>query len=141
MIEGHIAYIGDKMAISLGKKSRQEMAGMLARIQQKTPGFTASPRFLAFQKSLSPKARGFETYSTLDLSHAVVNLIPMSKAKNDLTNYLNTFPPQRTVINTYQEVLPGQLHSVLRIPDEQLRYVYTILNAAIMMAPEPPAAK
>jgi len=138
---GRIGYLNDKMLVSFGKNSTAEMEGMLARIRLKTPGYTASPRFQTFKKLLPPKVRGFETFSTLDLSHTAANLIPDSKEKKDLNGYLSTFPSQRTVINTYQEMQPGQLHVVLRMPDEQLRYIYTLLKTAIMMAPAKPAAK
>ena len=135
IFETRVAYLGDKMLCAVGDTSKQQIEGMLTRIREKTPGYTASPRFQTLKTTFSPKVRGFETWATLDLTHTVVSLIPGGNGNADMKKFLAIFPPQHTAISSNQEIQNGHLHSVLRVPDEQLRYLYTLLNAAISLAP------
>lgn len=129
-IEGRIAYVGDKMLVVASNAAREEMTALLARVKMGKAGFAASARFKALQGNLPTGARGYASFSTVDLSRTAIMLFAKDKEKTDALKWLSTLPPQRTVISTYQEVRDGRLHSEVRIPTEQRDFLYQLLKMA-----------
>ncbi len=138
-IDCRVAYVGDKMLLTMGTDSKQALVGMLTRLHDHTAGFTGTPRFLALKNTLPAKIHGFDLCATQDLLNVMVGLIPDETGKKEAQTFLNKFPAQTTLISNYQELKAGNIHSVLRLPDEQLRYLTSLINTAIQMAPVQPA--
>lgn len=139
-IECRFAYLDDKMCVVLGNDGKVQMTGLIDRIKQKKAVFTTSPRFTAFKATLPEGTRGFETYSSLDLARVAVNLFAQGKDKTDGLKWLSIFPPQRSYISTAQEVQDGLVRGEVRLPAEQLNYIFTLLKAAKEMKSTKPAA-
>jgi hypothetical protein len=134
--EVRVAYVADKMMVTAGVAGKKEMEAVLVRVRDHGAGFTATPRFQAFKAALPAKARGFDVFSLQDTLSTVANLVPAGANKKDFVDFLKIFPRQQTFVSTYQEVQDGMLHTVMRMPDEHLQYVSSLVKAAIMKMPE-----
>ncbi|MHB9130147.1 MAG: hypothetical protein ACYDBB_03530 [Armatimonadota bacterium] len=128
--EGRVAYLDDKMLFTLGAGSKAEMNALIKRILLRQVAFTASDRFKTLKASLPEKTQGFACYATLDLCRALVNTLVPEGQRGDAQRFIGIFPPQSTVISMYQEFDNGQLHGELRIPDEQMRFLFSLMKAA-----------
>lgn len=124
-----IAYLNDKMLLTFGGDSKAQMEALLARIKNKTPGFTTSARFRAMKTILPEQLHGFEAYSTLDLARAGVNTFAPEDKRTEALKLLSIFPPQQLPLTTYQELQGGLVHGEIRLPGKQLDFAYTLLKS------------
>ena len=135
VIECHIGYLPQKMLVTVGAGSREQMAALIARIQQGQAGFTGSKRFLALKAKLPANVRGFESFATLDLCRVCVNLFETDEAKKiEGLKYLNVLPSPRTVVSSAQECRDGRLYETVTIPGEQLDF-FASLGKMFLMLP------
>jgi len=140
-LEGRVAYLGDKMLVTLGYASNQEMAALIKRIRQ--PGadsFTAGADYRTLKQNIAEKAGGFESIALRDLSMVVTSWLPPDQRGN-ARKFIALFPPQGPSITTCQEMLPGCLHGTVCIPGGQLDFLYSAVKAAKTMWMTPPAVK
>lgn len=125
--DARIAYLNNLMLIAVGPAGKQHLTGMLARVKSGQAGFTASQRYTKLKETLPATARGFESISTIDLCKVFIGQFP-EKQRKDALMFLSLFPPQRTVISSYQEIKDGTLRGEVRIPQEQMQFVYSLLR-------------
>lgn len=132
-IECYLACMSDKMLFTAGPGSKEEMQALIGRIKSGKTGFTSSKRFATLKAGLPDNIRGFESYATLDLCRAGINLVPLSlQEKNDALKWMSIFPAHRTVISTHSEAIDGRLHSEFIVPGEQLDFFSSLAKAAFL---------
>lgn len=129
-MECRVAYLDDKMLFTLGADGGKQMGALIRRIRLGEPGFTAGARYQTMKGILADKARGFESYSPLDLCKVGISWMPAGKEKDDAMRFMSVFPPQTTTITTCQEVRDGLVHGEIILPGEQLNFFYSLLQAA-----------
>jgi hypothetical protein len=131
-IEAHIGYFADKMVFTAGEGSREQMVGIISRIQTGKPGFTSGKRFAALRTGLPMDVRGFETLDLPDLCRAGINLVPIAR-EDKITGLrmLGIFPAPTGVISTYQTVSDGRLLGEVRVPAGQLDFVSSMIKALL----------
>ncbi|MHB0938830.1 MAG: hypothetical protein ACYDCO_22070 [Armatimonadota bacterium] len=137
-LDGRVAYLGDKMLVTLGYGSTPQMAALIKRVRQPdNAGFTASRSYESLKGSIAEKSVGFESITLRDLSMVVTSWFPPNQRKEAMM-FLAMFPPQNTPITTFQEIKDGRLHGGITIPGGQLDFLYSLVKAAqTMRTPAP----
>ncbi|HOF89016.1 MAG TPA: hypothetical protein PLZ36_13080, partial [Armatimonadota bacterium] len=128
VIEARFAYVGQRMLVTLGGGGTEQMTALIDRVQNKKAVYTATARFKALETVVPPTARAFETYALLDMINMGISFMPEGQAKADIMQKLAAYGTHQTVISTYQEVKDGALHGELRIPGEQMKFLFTLIN-------------
>jgi hypothetical protein len=128
-LEWRIAYVDDKMLFTLGKDGQNEMITLVDRVQNQTPGFTASARFKALKGNAFPAApQSFYYLAPGDLVRTIGAILPdLGDAKSEavqLQQIITCLPPQRTAMYSYGEIKDGMIYSDTRVPLEQLDLFY-----------------
>ena len=137
-LDGRVAYLGDKMLVTLGSESSREMATLIKRVRQPdTTGFTSSRSYQALKGSIAEKSTGFESIVLRDLCMVAVTWFPPNQRK-EAGMFLSMFPPQNPPITTFQEITDGRLHGGITIPGGQLDFLYTLVKAAQTMGVKTP---
>jgi len=131
--EGRVAYLDDKMLVTFGADSQQQMSTLVDRVKGKKTAFTDSPRFQALKACLPAKVHGFEAYATLDLARMGVKTVLQGPERANALKWLSIFPTQRTVISSYQDVQGGNVHGMYTIPAEQMNFIFTLVKAMMEM--------
>jgi|GEM_PF-2276671 len=141
-LECRVAYLGDKMLVTMGYESNQEMAALIRRIRQ--PGednFTAGDSYRTLKQNIAEKAIGFESIALRDLSMVVTSWLPPDQRER-ASMFIALFPPQGPPITTCQEIQPGYLYGSVRVPGGQLNFLYSAMKALqTMLAPQPEAKR
>jgi len=136
-LDGRVAYLGDKMLVTLGYASNQEMAALIKRVRQPdNAGFTASRGYQALKGTIAEKSTGFESIALRDLCMVAITWFPPNQRK-EASMFLSMFPPQNPPITTFQEIKDGRLHGGVTVPGGQLSFLYSLVKAAQTMRPMP----
>ncbi|OPZ87689.1 MAG: hypothetical protein BWY76_00342 [bacterium ADurb.Bin429] len=126
--EARFSYIGQRMLVTLGGGCKEQMTALIDRVKNKKAVYTAGARFKGLENVITPTARGFETYALLDMINMGIGFMPEGEAKAGIMKKMAAYGKHATVISTYQEVKDGALHGELRIPGEQMKFLFTLLN-------------
>lgn len=133
-----VAYLKDKMLLTVGEDSKAQMIALFDRIDQHTAGFTASAPYQALQAALPAQTYSFTSFASYDLASALVKLVALDKEKDAGMKLLSVLPAQHSVVLSYQAVQAGVLRGELRLPAEQLNFCYTLLKALTMQLTNSP---
>jgi hypothetical protein len=132
-LECRVAYLGDKMLVTMGYASNQEMAALIKRIRQPgADGFTTGANYRTLKQNIAEKANGFESIALRDLSLVVTSWFPPDQRTN-ARKFITLFPPQGPPITTCQEMRPGYLYGAVCVPGGQLDFLYSAMKAAQTM--------
>jgi hypothetical protein len=126
--EGRLGYWREKMFLVAGHEQDLQLKALYHRLLvPPTDGFTSTPRYQALRAQLPAKTlHGYECFATLDLCRVFAHQIPDEKQRTEALKGLSFFPPQRSVIYTYQELQPGRVRGEICLPAEQLNFLYTL---------------
>jgi len=130
-LEGRVAYLGDKMLVTLGYANNGEMAALIKRVRQPGNGFTLSE---GLKQAIGEKAGGFESFALRDLCLVTTSWLPPAQ-REGARKFLTLFPPQAQPITTSQDVRNGMLHGEIRVPAEQLNFLYALTKAVMTIRP------
>lgn len=134
--EFRTAYLSSLMLFTAGPGSKEEMISLVSRAMGAKPGFTAGKRFLALQPNLPENVRGFELVSIFDLCRAGINIAPIDiESKKGALKWLSVLPTPRTPISSYSTVEDGLLRSEMRVPSDQLDFLFSMVKATLTEMP------
>ncbi len=128
VVEASFAYVGTFMLVTTGGGSKEQMTALMNRVQQKKPGYVTTARFKSLATVVPSTARGFETYAVLDMIKMGVSFMPEGQPKKDALKKLAVYGTHATVISSFQEVKNNVLHGELRLPGEQLQFIFAAIG-------------
>lgn len=127
-VEVRFSYLNTFMLVTAGGGSKEQMTALIARVGQKKAAYTNTEHFKSLANIVPPTARGFETYAPLDIIKLGVGFMPDGQDKKDAQKKLATYGAHVSVISTFQEVKNNALYGEMRIPGEQLQFIFAALT-------------
>jgi hypothetical protein len=115
-----MAIFDKKFALAIGKNADQELKNLVDRIQQKSPGFTASESFVNAAGGLNKNAGGFFTISVSQIisSSLQSSLVMLGRDSSSIK-----ISPSKSALFIAFQSKPEKLTATLRLPSEHLKEI------------------